>query len=109
MPYDSDELLLESLASLLVGKSLSRWDDSTVAIFDRELQNVVRRIEDIALSSDGIRSDGRKGERGISELVRGRMTELFERLAQIVGMEDARQVLESVPTNLEGIRHGNND
>lgn len=107
MPYESDELLLESLASLLVGKSLSRWDDSTVAVFDRELQNVVRRIEDIALSSDGIVSAGRTSERGISELVRGRMTELFERLAKIIGIEEAKQVLESVPATLEGIRHGN--
>lgn len=108
MPYESDELLLESLASLLVGKSLSRWDDSTVAIFDRELQNVVRRIEDIALSSDGILSVGETSENGISELVRGRMTELFERLARIVGIEEARHILESVPANLEGIHHGNN-
>ena len=49
MPYDSDELLLDSLSSVLIGKSLSRWDDSTVAIFDREFHNMVPRIEDIAL------------------------------------------------------------
>ena len=34
IPYDSDHLLLESLASLLVGQSLSRWDDNTLAIFE---------------------------------------------------------------------------
>lgn len=105
--YESDDLLLESLASLLVGKSLSRWDDSTVAAFDRELQNVVRRIEDIALSSDGILSAGRTSEGGIPELVRGRMAELFVRLVKIVGIEEARNVLESVPATLEGICHGN--
>jgi len=107
MPYDSDELLLDSLSSLLVGKSLSRWDDSTVAVFDREFQNIVRRIEDIALSSDGILADGDANEIGISQLVRGRMAVLFERLAKLVGMEQATAVLESVPRQLEGVKHGN--
>jgi len=107
MPYDSDELLLDSLSSLLVGKSLSRWDDSTVAVFDREFQNIVRRVEDIALSSDGILTDGETGSEGISQLVRGRMAELFERLEKLVGVEQAMLVLESVPRQLEGIKHGN--
>jgi len=105
MPYDSDELLLDSLSSLLVGKSLSRWDDSTVAVFDREFQNIVRRVEDIALSSDGIH--GETASEGISQLVQGRMAELFERLARLVGVEQARVVIESVPCQLEGITHGN--
>ena len=107
MPYDSDELLLDSLSSLLVGKSLSRWDDSTVAVFDREFQNIVRRIEDIALSSDGILSEGEIATEGISQLVQGRMAELFARLAKLVGREQALAVLESVPHQLEGTAHGN--
>lgn len=105
--YDSEGLLLDSLSSLLVGRSLSRWDDSTVAIFDREVQNIVRRIEDIALSSDGILENVDTSENGVSQLVRGRMTELFERLAKLVGVEAATAVLESVPHHLEGAKHGN--
>lgn len=108
MPYESDELLLESLSSLLVGKSLTRWDDSTVAVFDREFQNIVRRIEDFALSSDGIITGEEGDDSGISQLVRGRMTELFERLATLIGVEEATAVLDSVPRQLEGSRHGYN-
>lgn len=107
IPYESDEILLDSLSSLLVGKSLSRWDDSTVAVFDREFQNIVRRIEDVALSSDGILASGDSGDSGISQLVRGRMSELFERLARLIGVDEATEVLESVPRQLEGIKHGN--
>ena len=106
MPYDSDELLLESLSSLLIGKSLSRWDDSTVAVFDREFQNIVRRVEDFALSSDGILATREGDDTGISQLVRGRMTELFERLARLIGVDEATEVLESVPRQLEGMQHG---
>ena len=108
LPYDSDELLLDSLSSLLVGKSLTRWDDSTIAIFDRECQNVVRRIEDIALSANGILSNDGASDNGISQLVRGRMAELFERLANLVGVEEATAVLESVPRQLKGATLGNN-
>ena len=68
-PYDSDEALIESLSSLLVGKSPGRWDDSTIAVFDRELHNVVRRIEDAALSREqdfpnyGVAARGARGSR----------------------------------------------
>jgi len=107
MPYESDELLLDSLSSLLVGRSLSRWDDSTVAVFDREFQNIVRRIEDIALSSNGIQSNVDGSNNGITQLVRGRMAELFERLVRLVGVDEATAVLESVPKQLQDVHHGN--
>jgi|LSQX01.2.fsa_nt_gb hypothetical protein len=102
MAYDSDELLLNSLSSLLVGKPLSRWDDSTVAVFDREFQSIVRRIEDIALSSDGILSSENGDKSGIRELVRGRMSELFERLAKLIGVDEATSVLQSISRQPEG-------
>ncbi len=107
MPYDSDELLLDSLSSVLIGKSLSRWDDSTVAVFDRELHNMVRRIEDIALSSDGILSNSDGGDNGMVQLVRGRMAEFFERLAKLVGLKEARAMLESISHQQESVKHGN--
>jgi len=107
MPYDSDELLLDSLSSLLVGRSLSSWDDSTVAVFDREFRNIVRSIEDSALSSDGVLLNGDSSGDGISQLVRGRMAELFERLVKLVGEDEAKSVLESVPRQLEGAIDGN--
>jgi hypothetical protein len=96
MPYDSDELLLDSLASLLVGKPLSRWDDSTVALFDREIHNVIHRIEDAGLSAEaGAVTEG-AAVSGLTELVRGRIAELVERLAALVGEEQALDVLDSI-------------
>jgi hypothetical protein len=96
MPYESDELLLDSLASLLVGKSLTRWEDVTVAVFDREIQNVIHRIEDAGLSSDAAAVQGHAAVHGLTQLVRGRIVELVDRLANLVGMDHAQEVLESV-------------
>ena len=49
MKYRSDEKLADSLATLLVGQPLARWDDSTIAHFERELQATVQQIEESAL------------------------------------------------------------
>lgn len=96
LAYDADELLLESLASLLVGKSLSRWDDATAAVFDREIHNVIHRIEDAGLSADAGVVTGDAAVHGLTELVRGRIIELVDRLAGLVGVEHAQEVLDSV-------------
>ena len=97
--YESDALLIESLSSLLVGKPLSRWDDSTIAVFDRELQSVVRRVEEMALAGDATPLDQGAASHGLAELVRGRMTELFERLVTLVGSEAAQETLIAVQTS----------
>ena len=91
MPYESDAALLDSLGSLLIGKNVGRWDDSTVTTFDREFHNVVRRIEDTSLSG-GTRSDAG----GISELIYGRMVELYDRLVVLVGKHEAQEIVDSV-------------
>jgi hypothetical protein len=96
LTYDTDELLLESLASLLVGKSLSRWDDATAAVFDREIHNVIHRIEDAGLSAEAGVVTGDAAAHGLTELVRGRIVELVDRLASLVGVEHAQEVLDSV-------------
>ena len=96
MPYDSDEKLLESLSSLLVGRPLSRWDDSTVAVFDREIQDVVHRIEEAALSAEMSLMKQGVATQGLAKLIHGRMTELFNRLVNLVGPEEAETLLSSV-------------
>jgi hypothetical protein len=98
-PYDSDEALLESLSSLLVGKSLSRWDDSTIALFDRELHNVVRRIEEAALSSGTNLRDQGIAIQGLAEIIRRRISEQFEHLVYLVGAKEAQQTLSTVGTS----------
>lgn len=109
MPYDTDELLINSLGSLIVGKPLGRWDDSTIAVFDREMHTIVRRIEDRALSSEGNVERDSAATDGVKELVRSRIDELYERLKLLVGIDEAREVLESIEgRNLEGVTtHGN--
>lgn len=109
MPYDTDELLINSLGSLIVGKPLARWDDSTVAVFDREIHTIVHRIEDRALSTEGIVERDLAATDGVKELVRSRIDELFGRLVDLVGVDEAHQVLDSIgDRNLEGVvLHGN--
>jgi hypothetical protein len=48
LDYESDSLLIDSLASLLVKKSVRRWDDSMAAAFDREFTAYVSKIENSA-------------------------------------------------------------
>ena len=88
MQYPSDAKLLDSLSGLLLQKTINRWDDSCIANFDREIHNVVRRIEETALSSEfqvsGIAKDR------LADLVQTRMNGLYGRLTDIVGPEKAR-------------------
>ena len=98
MPYESDELLLNSLGSLLVGKPLARWDDSTIAMFDREAHTMIRRIEDIALSA-GHESADQAVRSGLKQLVRSRIDDLYGQLAALVGSDEAQEVLDSITAN----------
>lgn len=91
MPYETDAGLLDSLGSLLVGKTVGRWDDSTVATFDREFHNVVRRIEDTSFVGSETPHVS-----GISELIHGRMAELFDRLVDLVGTLEAQAIIDSI-------------
>ena len=93
MPYETDALFLDSLASLLSGKTTSRWDDSTIANFDREVQNVVRRIEEAALSADANMKDNGEAVQGLANLVSGRIGELIGRLKDLVGEEQAHALI----------------
>ncbi len=86
--YPSDAALLDSLGSLLVGRGLSRWDDSTVVSFGREFHNVVRRIEDVSLASES-----HDDSEGVAELIYGRVRELYERLVAHIGEERAKEIL----------------
>ena len=98
--YENDNALLESLSSLLVGKSLSRWDDSTVAQFERELTDVVHRVEEIALTSQEDLGENTLASAGLENLISGRIQELFGRLVKVVGEEEAEKVVEKIKNSL---------
>jgi len=86
LDYDSDQLLIDSLASLLVKKSVRRWDDTVVALFDRKLSSIVLKIENSARSLDDPSDDLKAG---LSELLTGRLSDLYSQLVEVVGDGEA--------------------
>ena len=92
MKYKSDEKLADSLATLLVGQPLARWDDSTIAHFERELQATVQQIEESALDGSGLLEDSSAAQ-GLSKLLQGRIDELFAKLVDLVGEVEAERRL----------------
>ena len=99
--YENENALLESLSSLLVGKSFSRWDDSTVAQFDRELTDVVHRVEEIALSSQENLGKNTLASAGLENLISGRIKELFSRLVNVTGEEEAQKIVTKIKNSLD--------
>lgn len=92
LDYESDALFIDSLASLLVKKSVRRWDDSTAAAFDREFTAYVGKIENAARSYPAPTTDLQEG---LSQLVFGRMQELYNQLSDLVGEDQACSMLEN--------------
>ena len=90
MPYPSDAKLIDSLSGLFLQKTINRWDDSCIANFDREIHSAVRRIEESALSFEFTASGAVKN--GLAHLVQERMNVLYERLTDIVGPDEAREL-----------------
>ena len=106
MKYRSDEKLVDSLATLLVGQPLARWDDSTIATFERELHTTVQQIEEAALEHSGLLEDSSAAQ-GLSRLVEGRIDELFGKLVDLVGEVEAEKRLYMIQEmRTEGAYHG---
>lgn len=103
LDYESDALLIDSLASLLVKKSVRRWDDSIAAAFDREYTNYVSKIENAARNYPAPSAVLREG---LSRLVFGRMQQLYSQLAELVGELQATEMLQQLGIDNEGSRHG---
>ena len=90
MIYPSDAKLVDSLSGLFLQKTINRWDDSSIANFDREIHSAVRRIEESALSFEFKVSGAVKN--GLADLVQERMNIMYERLTDIVGPKEAREL-----------------
>ena len=91
MPYDSDAALIDSICSLVIGKRVHRWDDSTITVFDREVHSLVGRMEDKILADPSLLASPEHADR-IAGLAVKRMSELYSRLVDIVGQEKAWEV-----------------
>ena len=106
MRYETDQALADALAALLVGKRISRWEDSSIVVFERELGAVIRRVEDTVLSlstvADGIRSQS------IVDIATSRLQSSLQAMANAIGIDEARSItvraLEQITK--EGIANG---
>lgn len=96
IPYDSDGKLLDSLSTLLVGKNLTRWDDSTAIQFERKTHEVVHLVEEAALSGNHALAPDNGSVDALAELVRGRMEEQYSRLVTMVGKRKAKAILDTI-------------
>jgi hypothetical protein len=94
MPYESGEQLVDSISSLLIGRPVMKWDDSSIAAYEREIHDVVNRMEEHALHT-GIGSE--RGEKsGLVNLVEARIHSLTKKLNSIAGEEEVRKVLKDL-------------
>ncbi|RMD84516.1 MAG: hypothetical protein D6815_04020 [Candidatus Dadabacteria bacterium] len=84
---NDEQALANALGSLILGRPLSRWDDSSVVSFERQVQAVARRIEDFALACGELELDGGT-RRAVARLLAARARRLLQRLESLVG-EDA--------------------
>ena len=95
MKYDSEEAFIDSLSSLAVGRPVSRWDDSSVAAFDREVHAVVTRIEESAWAH----SSKSVSDEGLKNLAAIRIRSLFLKLVDVVGENEARRMVTRIMNN----------
>ena len=106
MRYDTDQALADALAALLVGKRISRWEDSSIVVFERELGAVIRRVEDTVLNlstvSDGIQSQS------VVDIATSRLQASLRAIAKTVGSEEALTITVRTLDQItkEGIANG---
>jgi hypothetical protein len=101
MPFDSDIKLIDSLASLMTGRKVARWDDSSIIAFERNVTEVVHRIEEAAFSANNSAMAKNGSAKALSKVICGRLREQYNRLVGLVGAESAREFLESMARDKE--------
>ena len=106
MRYDTDQALADALAALLVGKRISRWEDSSIVVFERELGAVIRRVEDTVLNLPTVASGLRS--QSVVDIATSRLQASLRLIANAVGSNEARNItvrtLEQITK--EGIANG---
>lgn len=93
MPYDSPHRLIDSIASLLIDRTVNRWDDSTLTAFDIALRSAVRQIEEYALQAA---KDDPDLSIDLVKLAEVRIKNLYRYLRQITGSQEAAKILEKI-------------
>ena len=108
MNYNTDEKLFNSISNLLLGKNIDQWDDSTIPEFYRKIHTIVNLVEETALNyAENIDDDEIKTT--ISKLAKNRISVLYSKLVNIVGMDLAINIIDDVIDESDGdIANGNN-
>ena len=98
MSYDDDEVFVNSLSLLLVGRPIDDWDASTAIDFDGKIQELVHRIETTALrhSATVDLDDAEEIRDGLSHLVAERIEDLYGQLVRLVGPDRSGDVLVAI-------------
>ena len=91
--YESDELLMDSIASHLVGNPTSRWDDGTAVRFEIALREAIRIAEHESLLVAKASGASPVVVRNLTRLLEGRLREILGSLAEIAGTETARHTV----------------
>jgi len=95
MEYDDWKKLIDSIAALLLGRSLNKWDDSYIMQFDRSVKDVVKRIEEFVLHNVTDKQDTDMRE-GLANLAQERIKFLYRRLIDITSEDEAHMILDRV-------------
>lgn len=93
MSYDHQNRLIDSISGLLIGKQINKWDDSTITVFERELQENIHRIEDYVLSHT--EKEKISGAReNLANLALTRIESLYRKITELLDETKAREMIE---------------
>lgn len=92
----SDEILLEQLAGILVGRAIRKWEDAHVSLFESQLHNIVSRIETFYVSWSQSEELGTTDAR--AAVLVNRITTMAQRLEELIGAESYRSTLSKLLT-----------
>jgi hypothetical protein len=84
------------LSSLLRGKDIEDWDDSDVIGFDKEVQDVVHRIEEFMMNKTDSHDLGSDIKHNLARLAVNRMSNLKQKIESLVGKEQAENLIKSL-------------
>nr|MDA3851857.1 hypothetical protein [Spirochaetaceae bacterium] len=92
--YENYNLLIDSVAGLLIGKPVNKWDDSTITVFEREFQENIHRIEDFVLGHTQ-KGHTANAHKNLAKLAVTRIESLYRKVCDLLGdEEEARKLIE---------------
>jgi hypothetical protein len=99
--YRDDRSLMNSLASLLVGSKIKKWDDASVPEFQRKLKGAFESIEGTALALSDQPDIDPELRRGLVSLAKAKTETVTGQFAALAGPDEALELIEHIA---EGLR-----